>query len=279
MIQLKAIGINMTESQKSICYLICVFNDQQGLETTLSSVFQDDPLADILIVDDGSNPAIYLPDAPAGYNLTLLPLEKNVGLISALNEGLAYIDNKNYRYIARLDAGDTVNKGRLQSQYDYLETNPEIGIVGTQLRAFDKDSGKTLFHFKNPVGAIKTSQTLKVKNCLAHPSVMIRTDVFRKVGFYDPGFKYGEDYEMWRRIGSSFGVDNLPDIYVNKEISSSQMTAINRRGSGLARLKAQIKYFKFFDIWCWIGVARSLIALIIPRKILLFVRSRLSTVS
>jgi len=269
----------MTKSNNSICYLICVFNDQQGLEESLQSVFLDDPLADILIVDDGSVPAIKLPKAPKEFNLHLKTLDKNLGLIDALNSGLTWIMEHEYPYIARLDAGDTVNKGRLSAQYRHLEINPNIGMVGTQMRAFEDKTEKTLFHVRNPIGAKKVSQTLKVKNCLAHPSVMIRTDVFKKVGFYNPEFKHAEDYEMWRRIEYNYEVDNLIDILVNKEICEGQITAVNRRGSALSKLRAQIKYFKLLDVWCWIGVFRTLISLIIPRSILLFVRSRLSSVS
>lgn len=269
----------MTQTKNSICYLICVFNDQQGLETSLASVFQDDPLADILIVDDGSTPALTLPAIPEAFHVELLTLERNLGLIDALNIGLSTIMKGDYRYIARLDAGDTVNKGRLQAQLTYMEDHPMIGMVGTQLRAFDKKTGETLWYFKNPIGATKVAQTLKVKNCLAHPSVMIRRSVFDTLGFYDKGFKYAEDYEMWRRIENSFGVDNLIDVFVNKEITSTQMTALNRRGSALSKLRAQIKYFKISDFYCWAGVFRTLISLIVPRKILLFIRSKLSAVS
>ena len=269
----------MTPSPNSICYLICVFNDQQGLETTLASVFADDPLADILIVDDGSKTAITLPDIPSGFEATLMRLNENLGLIGALNAGLMRIMEGNYRYIARLDAGDTVNNGRLKAQYEYMESHPDIGLLGTQLRAFDKKSGKTLFYFKNPVGAKRVSQTLKVKNCLAHPSVMIRRDVFEKVGLYNPDFKYSEDYEMWRRIDRHFGVNNLIDVFVNKEIYPNQITAVNRRGSALSKLRTQMKYFNPLDIWCWIGVFRTLISLIIPRNLLLFIRSKLSSIS
>ena len=263
----------MTPPSNSICYLICVFNDQQGVEATLHSVFQDDPLADILIVDDGSQPAVALPEIPQGYNVILHALPENKGLIAALNEGLEYITSRDYQYIARLDAGDTVEKGRLKAQYDYLEQHSDIGMVGTQLRAFDKTTGETLFHFNNPTGAQKVSNVLKTKNCLAHPSIMARADIFKQVGFYDPDFKYAEDYEMWRRINRVSKVDNLPDVYVNKEISPNQMTATNRSGSNMSKLRAQLKYFELLDIWCWAGVVRTIGALLTPRSVLLFFKS------
>ncbi|MAZ76712.1 MAG: hypothetical protein CMH31_05355 [Micavibrio sp.] len=269
----------MSDLQKPICYLICVFNDQQGLDTTLASVFKDKPLADILIIDDGSFPTMKLPNAPVGFKLLHLPLEQNIGLIGALNAGIKFILEKDYIYMARLDAGDTVNLGRLEAQYEYLETHPNIGMVGTQVRAFDEADNKTLFHFNNPTSPRAVRRTLKMRNCIAHPSVMVRVQAFAVVGLYDPDYKYAEDYEMWRRIEEYFGIANLPETFVNKEISPQQMTALNRKGSGLSRLRAQIKYFKPFNIWCWIGVFRSLIALIIPRKLWKNLRSGLSFAS
>lgn len=267
----------MTENniKNPICYLICVYNDQTGLNKTLASLYQDTPMADILVVDDGSKIPITLADAPQGFQTSLLRLKENAGLISALNAGLACLTELPYRYIARIDAGDTVNEGRLKAQYDFLESNPKIGIIGTQLSAFDKTTGKILFPFTNPVGAKKVSQMLKIKNCIAHPSVMVRSTVFKQVGFYNPAFKHAEDYEMWRRIDRYFGVDNIEGVYVNKEISPTQITAQNRFGSSLSRLRAQIKYFNVSDIYCWVGIIRSLVALIIPRTILLFIRQKL----
>lgn len=263
----------MSDFQKPICYLICVYNDQQGLDATLASVFKDAPMADILIVDDGSTPRMKLPDAPKGYTILHLPLEQNIGLIGALNAGLKFIIEKDYIYMARLDAGDTVNVGRLKAQKDYLDDHPSIGIVGTQVRAFDEKISKTLFHFNNPTKPKAVSRRLKIRNCLAHPSIMVRTQAFTISGLYDPDYKYAEDYEMWRRIEEFFGAANLPETFVNKQIAPHQMTALNRKDSILSKLRAQIKYFKPLNIWCWIGIMRSVLALIIPRKLWKALRS------
>lgn len=269
----------MSDLQKPICYLICVFNNQQGLDTSLTSIFKDEPLADILVIDDGSNPSAILPKAPNGYNIMYLRLKDNMGLISALNAGLKFIIEKDYIYMARLDAGDTVNFGRLRAQHDYLETHPSIGVVGTQVRAFDKNTNKTLFNFNNPTKPQAVGRILKIKNCVAHPSIMARTQAFTISGPYDQSYKYAEDYEMWRRIEEFFGIANLKETFINKEISPMQMTALNRKGSTTSKLRAQIRYFKFFNIWCWIGIIRSLIAFIIPRTLWKSIRTKLSFTS
>ena len=156
----------MAELQNRICYLICVYNDQKGLETSLASVFADDPLADILIIDDGSTPEAILPEIPEKFSVNLHRLKKNAGLIAALNTGLDIILEGGYDYIARLDAGDTVNKGRLEAQFEYMQRNRHVALLGTQLRAFDQISGETLFFFNNPTDPIQVARTLKLRNCV-----------------------------------------------------------------------------------------------------------------
>ncbi len=266
----------MKKLQKRICYLICVYNDQQGLETTLTSIFQDDPLADLLIIDDGSVSPVVLPSIPDKFDLTLERIEPNGGLIAALNRGLTYILEHDYEFIARLDAGDTVNQGRLNAQLTYMDANPSVGLLGTQLRAFDQNSGETLFHFNNPTEPSKVSNILKQRNCIAHPSVMMRCEVIRQTGFYGDEYKYAEDYEMWRRIENFCDVANLSKIYVNKEISPNQITAMNRRGSSLSKLKAQIKFFEIFNMHCWLGVGRTILSLLIPRVLLNHTKKKLN---
>ena len=258
----------------SACYLICVYNDRDGLEQSLKSVFADDPLADILILDDGSRIPVTLPDSqPDGITVHLLRQDPNQGLIAALNKGAADILDRGYKYIARLDAADTVEKGRIRAQLDYMEAHPGIALLGTQLRAFDSETNATLFHFNNPCSPKDTANMLKRRNCIAHPSVMIRTEALKQCGLYDHAYKHAEDYELWRRIETRYGVANLPDIYVNKEISPHQVTAQHRQTSNLCRLKIQLRYFKPLDPWCWIGVMRSVLALAVPRTLLLRIKS------
>ncbi len=259
----------MYNPQKRICCLICVYNDQSGLEQSLLSVFDDDPLADILVVDDGSTVACTLPSIPDGFHVTLVRHQKNEGLAVALNAGLDLILERGYMYVARLDAGDTVNRGRLKAQMEYLDANPTVGLLGTRVCAFDRSTSKPLFEFRIPNDAPSVMRTLKVRNCVPHPSAMIRAEAFRKVGVYNPSYKYAEDYEMWRRITLTYSAANFPTVYVNKAITPTQLTAVYRACMPRYLLKAQLKYFNWLDCWCWLGVARTCIAYFVPRWVLL----------
>lgn len=266
----------MGDVSRRICYLISVYNDQKGIVQSLQSVFDDDPLADVLVVDDGSDPACILPPQPDGFCITLIRLDRNMGLVAALNAGLERILIKPYDYVARLDAGDTVNRGRLMVQMEYLDAHPDVGLLGTQILAFDQATGRPLFEFNNPEDPATIRNSLKIRNCIAHPSAMIRAGVFRAAGSYDPAYKFAEDYEMWRRIIRTYAAANLPTVYVNKAITPVQMTAVYRSHLSFFVLKAQLQYFELSDPWCWVGVGRTIVALFIPRWLLLGMRIMLA---
>ena len=277
--------MSQSSDKPAICYLICVYNDQQGLDVSLESIYADDLLADILIIDDGSKTPAQIhapPPAPSSakdlsIKADLISLEQNVGLPNALNAGVKIILERGYEYIARLDAGDTVNKGRLAAQLAYLQDNADIAILGTGVRAFDEESGETLFEFNNPCDPREVHKTLKIRNCLPHPTVMMRTEIFKNYGLYDPNSIYAEDYELWRRVNQHRKCANLPENFVNKEISPQQITSKSRKKGILSSLRTQLRYMNIFSIWCWTGIIRSCLALLLPRNLQLHLRYKTNT--
>lgn len=260
------------ENSKLVCYLMSVHDNPQGMLRTLQSIFDDESLGDILIIDDGSRIPLSLPIMPPDFSVQVIRKELNRGLVEALNTGLGWILAASYRYIARIDAGDIVHKGRLRAQIDYMQAHPLTAVLGTQMDAIDPTTGKTLFPMRNPTDPLPVKKMLRVRNVLAHPSVMIRADAIRQCGLYDARYACAEDYELWRRLARQCDVANLPDIYVSKEITPRQITARLRRRSILSRLHAQLVYFEPFYIHSWYGLIRSLGSFFISRRALLAMR-------
>ena len=56
--------------------------------------------------------------------------EENLKLINSLNQGLKIAKGK---YIARMDADDICLPMRIEKQVAFMESNPDIGISGSQL--------------------------------------------------------------------------------------------------------------------------------------------------
>lgn len=151
--------------------------------------------------------------------IVYLKNDENLGVADTLNKGLAVAKGE---YIARMDADDIALPKRFEKQVAYLDSNGDIAVLGTNLESF------------NESGIIRTGwvasdpEQMKVDMLfacgLAHPSVMMRTDVIRDLGGYDVEFNGLEDYELWCRVLESHRISALPDVLLRYRVHSSQVT-------------------------------------------------------
>ncbi len=126
--------------------------------------------------------------------------EPNVGIAHALNTGLAHAQG---RYIARMDADDISHPERFAKQVAFLDTHPDISVLGTRTTfntTVEKSSGMRWFtQWQN---GILTPPEHYVKRFvdapLAHPTVMFRRELVEQHGGYDAG-PLPEDHELWLR--------------------------------------------------------------------------------
>lgn len=160
--------------------------------------------------------------------------QEQQGLANSLNKGITLAEGK---YIARMDADDISLPERLQIQYDFLETNSNIGLCGTWIENFGQKSG---IH-QLPI----TNEDIKSKiffgYAIAHPSVMIRKEKIDGAGGYNSHFNYIEDYELWTRICDVTEVYNIPKILLKRRVHGGNIT-IEKRDMQLNLLKEVHKH-------------------------------------
>jgi glycosyltransferase involved in cell wall biosynthesis len=144
--------------------------------------------------------------------------EKNAGLISTLNAGIASAKGK---YIARMDADDIARPERFEKQVAFLEKNPGVGICATWMymihnktvykhRYLDSDIIKSALVFNNPI---------------VHPSVMMRKSLFENsTQAYDPGFPHGEDYALWLSLLAKTGFAVLDEPLIEYRAHAEQVS-------------------------------------------------------
>jgi hypothetical protein len=61
-------------------------------------------------------------------------------------------------------------------------------------------------------------------SCLAHPTVMIRRDVFVKLGGYRAAAVHAEDYDLWLRVSERHDLANLPDTVLYYRLHTGQVS-------------------------------------------------------
>lgn len=194
--------------------VMSVYNGERYLRQAVESVLQQ-TYADFefIIIDDGSTDGTW--DILTEYDeqdqrITLVQNQENRGLTNSLNKGLTLSRGK---YIARQDADDVSLPSRLACQVEFLEKNPRVGVLGTQMEIMDASENKVDF-FKVPYSHSMIAWTLLFDRSFAHPSVVIRKKILEMAGGYDTSFEVAQDHELWTRLVELTRFANLPEALV-----------------------------------------------------------------
>jgi glycosyltransferase involved in cell wall biosynthesis len=255
-----------------LAVLIPVHDAAAALERTLRSLlpaFAEAPF-ETVIVDDGSTVPLAI-----DINLphVLLRRERNGGIAAALNTGLRYIFERDFKAVARIDAGDEYVEGRFTRQLAALRSDPRVGIVGGQAECIDA-TGRTVGALTVPTGRGAIARRLRLNAPMIHPAIMLRVAALRQAGLYDERFGQAQDYELYFRIAHSHGLMNLADVVVRYEIAPHQTSHAQWKRQVLSRLKAQLAHFRPLDPWSLAGVLRSLALALVPQRLYQAIRLR-----
>jgi GT2 family glycosyltransferase len=241
------------------------YNPGAELRATLDSLRAQTIPFRLFLVDDGSPKKPDYRPLLEGLDHVLIELPKNLGITGALNAGLAEILKQPFLYIARLDNGDICAPLRLEVQQAFCEKHPEIDIVGSNLEVVFEDTGDTLL--EAPAQDHDTlARRLRYNTVLSHPSMMIRADLFRRVGFYSDAYDAAEDYELCHRaVRTGAKLASIPETLLTK-IENANSISWKKRGKQLrSRLRIQLHYARATDPHAWAGAARTALQIMLPQ--------------
>lgn len=210
----------------------------EALDSVLNQTFED---FELIICDDGSTddtPAILREYARRDKRVCILRNETNIGLAASLNR---CIEAASGEYLARMDADDRCLPQRFAVQAAYLDSHPEIAVVGSG--AYFMDDNSEIFGQRtcSEVRHIQLSDAVKAAQ-LIHPSVMMRTDAVRSVNGYTVNelTTRAEDYDLWCKLCErNCRLVQLPQkLLCYREDSAN----ISRRKYGYRIQEAKLKY-------------------------------------
>lgn len=264
------------DARPRVAVLLPVYNNQRGLEKTLWSFDRQTYRFHVLVVDDGSEPALTV-SQDHGRQVEILRLTKNSGIQVALNEGLKKLLAEGFDYIARQDAGDEDRGERMQRQAEYLDQHPSVAVVGSWVD-FTDTNGNHLYTHKPPGEPKKVGQRMRLCCAITHPTCMFRAAALREVGLYSEAYPYAEDYDYLYRLTSRFAGANIEDILVTSEENPAGISVSRRKSSLKDRIRIQLKYFSLLSPAAYWGVVRSIILLLLPYGLIQRLKSRLGDV-
>jgi glycosyltransferase involved in cell wall biosynthesis len=174
-------------------------------------------------------------------NISIVWFKENRGLACVLNDLLDICFKEGYNYIARMDADDISMTDRFDKQLKYLETYPEIDVVGGAINEIDENGNSRCKTIIYPEGAAECREFFSKRNPHAHPAVLFRKSFFDKLNGkkYRPEYRQNQDTMLWydgMMVGTHHA--NIPDVVLNFRMTNAMF---KKRRNGWAFAKKQFK--------------------------------------
>lgn len=214
-----------------VSVVIPLYNKENSITSTLQSVCaQTYTDFEVLVVNDSStdNGATLAAKYP---DTRIRVINKpNGGVCSARNRG---IQEAKGEFVALLDGDDQWDKIYLEEQVKMIHDFPDAAMWGINFAELNQ--GKLIRKLETGLpagyrGYVENYFEMKgrVSDLFCSSSVVIRKEVFDKVGMFDERLKYSEDIDMWFRIIANYPVA-FYDRYMAWYLYDAENRAMNRK--------------------------------------------------
>lgn len=240
----------------SVDVVVPCYNYARYLRACVESVLtQRDVDVRVLIIDDKSSDntsEIAQALAASDPRVTFRRHEINKGLIGTANEGIDWIKAP---YWLLLSADDALTPGALARATIALDAHPEIGMVYG--RAQILRGGDALHELDDPLKpTIELIPRMKFVrhlfengNTVPSPTAVVRVDLQRRIGKYEPALQHTSDLEMWSRVAMHADVCFILESQAYYRQHNSNMT-LNYIGGALADRRELLSTYRYIsELW------------------------------
>ena len=203
-----------------VSIVISNYNNEKYIEKCLNSIInQTYKNIEIIIVDDGSTDnsisiinSWILDKGKVLYKKDKIIFEKlpaNIGFSGAVTVGL-YLANG--EYLAMQDGDDYSLDTRIEKQFNFLEKNKEIKVIGSNYEVFDNEDN--IIYAENFVkfGEDEIREDYaNGNNAVSYGTLMFKGQIFDKIGGLTRSVDGAEDYEYITKL-LPYGINNLSEI-------------------------------------------------------------------
>ncbi|MBN1115004.1 MAG: glycosyltransferase [Oligoflexia bacterium] len=222
-----------------VSVIIPTFNRAYCLDRAVNSVLaQKYTDYELLIIDDGSTDNT---EKKINYYRERDPRvrafrNRNSGVSQARNLGIL---NARGSFIAFLDSDDEWLPGKLLCQMEFYEKH-EYSICHTDEIWIRNGNRVNQMHKHKKSGGCIFRQCLPLC-CISPSSVIIRKDVFDRVGLFDEELPVCEDYDLWLRISAVYEVSFIQTPLIIKYGGHSDQLSRRSWGNDEYRVRALVK--------------------------------------
>lgn len=193
----------------SVTVFIPTYNRAHFLSEAIDSVLGQ-TLSDfeLLIVDDGSTDgtaALLERYRRRDARVRVERSEVNLGSPKTRNRGL---DLASGDFIAMLDSDDIAAPDRLERQVAFLQRHDDHALVGSNKTSFGARRSFGWLMRGRPTSPEAIKARLLFRCCIAHSTVMGRTEVLRCFR-YDEAFDVSQDFDLFTRLADRWKLANI----------------------------------------------------------------------
>ncbi len=196
----------------------------EAIESCLNQTFTD---FEIMMSDDCSpDDTVAVARQFQDKRIRIHQFEHNVG---ATENHYYCFSHANGEYIALLNSDDAWLPDHLGKKVAYLDAHPECGAVFSWSMAIDEngdvlDPCMEVFRQPNRTREEWLLRLFTGGNCICHPSMLIRKEVYQQVGFYSHTLRQLPDFEQWIRVLKKYSIYIIQEVQVKHRRCIHTMT-------------------------------------------------------
>jgi len=214
---------------------IALYNHEKYIKECLESVInQTYENIEIIVIDDGSKDGSYKVAKEVLESQTkkpyILKTRPNIGMCNTLNE---IIDLSQGEYISFIGSDDFWHTEKITKQAKYLDEHQDVALV--HCNSYLVDSNSQIYDKFD-------CSNRQVEGCMFEgiilggavintPAHLYRTNVYTKIGKYDPQFRW-EDTDFWQRLTKVYKVGFINEF----------LTYYRRHGENLSKDDNVLKF-------------------------------------
>jgi hypothetical protein len=157
-------------------------------------------------------------------------------------------------------------QGKLRYQVDFLEANPDIGATFGRANFVDRDGRHlppetlqlgigSIFDQENRSAGRWLRRLFEEGNCLCHPTILIRREIYEYLGSYNNRLRQLPDLDMWIRLVKKYQIHVSDRALINFRMMPGENTSSHTTENHIRTLNEHYLIFeKALD-----GASRELI--------------------
>jgi glycosyltransferase involved in cell wall biosynthesis len=225
----------------TVSCIIPVYNGERFLAEAIDSVLaQTHPVAEIIVVDDGSTDGtrsiVENYAASSNARVHYLWQENSKRPATARNRGIQAASGE---FITFLDADDLWHPERIKRHLDHFGANPDLRISVSYIQNF------LMGEVSAPSDGGDSDTLTQPKPAYVLTTMMARRDVFEEIGLLNASLRFTDSAEWFLRVREAkLPLDLLPDVLVYRRLhgKNRSLTYANEsRMEALRMLKTRIQ--------------------------------------